>query len=129
MFQHLLISWHQCSSIILNNKPKMFNIGPKLFWPWLLVWSKPKIGVCLFVLFEYDCAITLPTCVTMYLVTISMVGKPLIKKKNPIYKNQGWEPIHQKYEGNESTSRHNPHKKKQTNKQTINKNKIKTLCK
>jgi hypothetical protein len=65
----------------------------------------------------------------MYLVTISMVGKPLIKKKNPIYKNQGWEPIHQKYEGNESTSRHNPHKKKQTNKQTINKNKIKTLCK
>jgi hypothetical protein len=29
-----------------------------------------------------------------------------IKKKNPVYKYQGWEPIHQKYKANESTSRH-----------------------
>ncbi len=36
------------------------------------------------------------------------------KKKNPVFKNQGWEPIQQKYKANENTS------KKQ--KQTINKN-------
>ncbi len=44
-------------------------------------------------------------------------------KKN---KNQGLEPIHQKYNANESTSRHNPKKKQ---KKTINKNKVNTLCK
>jgi hypothetical protein len=33
------------------------------------------------------------------------------KKKNPLYKNQGREPIHQKYKALESTSRHNPKKK------------------
>jgi len=33
------------------------------------------------------------------------------KEKNLIYKNQQWEPIHQKYKANESTSRHNPKKK------------------
>jgi hypothetical protein len=33
------------------------------------------------------------------------------KKKNPVYKNQGREPIHQKYKANESTSGHNPKKK------------------
>ncbi len=49
-----------------------------------------------------------------------------VKKKNPVNKNQGWEPIHQKYKANENTSRHNPKKKQ---KQTINKNHIKTLCK
>jgi hypothetical protein len=48
-----------------------------------------------------------------------------VKKKNPITKNQRWKPIHQKYKTNENTNRHNPKKKKQT----INKNKIKTLCK
>jgi hypothetical protein len=32
------------------------------------------------------------------------------KKKNPVSKNQGWEPIHQKYKANENTSRHNPKK-------------------
>jgi len=47
-------------------------------------------------------------------------------KKNPINKNQGWEPIHQKYKENENTSTHNPKKKQ---KQTINKNQVKTLCK
>jgi hypothetical protein len=31
-----------------------------------------------------------------------------LKKKNPVYKNQGWEPIHQKYKANESMSEHNP---------------------
>jgi len=41
-------------------------------------------------------------------------------------KNQGPEPIHQKYKANESTSRHNLKKKQ---KKTINKNKVKTLCK
>jgi hypothetical protein len=39
------------------------------------------------------------------------------KKKNLVYKNQGWEPIHQKYKANESTSRHNPKKKKTNNQQ------------
>jgi len=34
-----------------------------------------------------------------------------LKKKNPVYKNQGREPIHQKYKANESTSVHNPKKK------------------
>jgi hypothetical protein len=33
------------------------------------------------------------------------------KKKNPVYKNQGGEPIHQKYKANEGTRRHNPKKK------------------
>jgi hypothetical protein len=41
-------------------------------------------------------------------------------------KIQGYEPIHQKYKANESTSRQNPKKKQ---KQTINKNKVKALCK
>ncbi len=37
------------------------------------------------------------------------------KKKNTVNKNQGWEPIHQKYKASENTSRHNPKKKqKQT---------------
>jgi hypothetical protein len=45
------------------------------------------------------------------------------KKKNPLNKNQGWEPMHQKYKANENTSRHNPKKKQ---KQTINKNQVKT---
>jgi hypothetical protein len=39
------------------------------------------------------------------------------KKKNHVYKNQGWEPIHQKYKANESNNRHNPKKKR---KQSIN---------
>jgi hypothetical protein len=41
------------------------------------------------------------------------------KKKSPTKKNQQWEPIHQKYETNENTRRHNSKKKQ---KQTINKN-------
>jgi hypothetical protein len=32
-------------------------------------------------------------------------------KKNPINKNQGWVPIHQKYKAKENTIRHNPKKK------------------
>jgi hypothetical protein len=50
----------------------------------------------------------------------------LKKKKNPVYKNQGQEPIHRKYRAKESTRRHNP---KEKQKQTMNKNKVKTLCK
>jgi hypothetical protein len=49
-----------------------------------------------------------------------------MRKKNPINKNQGWEPIQQKYKANENTSRHNLKRKQ---KQTINKNKVKPLCK
>jgi hypothetical protein len=49
-----------------------------------------------------------------------------VKKKNPVNKNQGWEPIHQKYKAKENTSRHNLNIKQ---KQTINKNQVKTLCK
>jgi len=33
------------------------------------------------------------------------------KKKNPVNKNQAWEPIHQKYKAKENTSKHNPKKK------------------
>jgi hypothetical protein len=47
-----------------------------------------------------------------------------VKKKNLVYKNQGWEPIHQK--SKRDISKHNPKKKQ---KQTIYKNKVKTLCK
>jgi hypothetical protein len=43
------------------------------------------------------------------------------KKKNLVYQNQGWEPIHQKYEANENTSRHNPKRKKANNQQKSSK--------
>jgi hypothetical protein len=43
------------------------------------------------------------------------------KKKNVVNKNQGWEPIQQKYKANENTSKYNPKKKQ---KQTINKNHV-----
>jgi hypothetical protein len=33
------------------------------------------------------------------------------KKKNHEYKNQGWEPMHEKHNANENTSKHNPKKK------------------
>jgi len=45
-------------------------------------------------------------------------------KKSLVNKNQGWEPIHQKYKANENTSRHNPKKKQ---KQTMNKKSCKDL--
>jgi hypothetical protein len=48
------------------------------------------------------------------------------KKKNPVNKNQGCEPIQQKYKANENTNRH---KLKKKQKQTINTNQIKTLYK
>jgi hypothetical protein len=48
------------------------------------------------------------------------------KKKNPVIKNEGCEPIQQRYKANENTSRHNQKKKQ---KQTIKKNQVKTLCK
>jgi hypothetical protein len=39
-------------------------------------------------------------------------------KENLVNKNQGWEPIHQKYKANENTITHNPKKKqKQTGKE------------
>jgi hypothetical protein len=40
------------------------------------------------------------------------------KKQTLVNKNQGWEPIHQKYKANENITRHNPKKKQ---KPTINK--------
>jgi hypothetical protein len=43
------------------------------------------------------------------------------KKKNPLNKNQGLQPIHQKCKANENRSRHYPKKKQ---KQTINKNQV-----
>jgi hypothetical protein len=46
-----------------------------------------------------------------------------LKKKNLIYKNQGGEPIHQKYKANESMSGHNQKKKLKANNQPKNKNK------
>jgi hypothetical protein len=57
---------------------------------------------------------------------IENIWNPARRKKNPVNKNQGWEPIHQNYKANENTSIHNPKKKQ---KQTINKNQVKTLCK
>ncbi len=44
----------------------------------------------------------------------------LADTKNLVYKNQRWEPIHQKQKANESTRRHNPKKKQ---KKIINKKK------
>ncbi len=49
-----------------------------------------------------------------------------LKKKNLIYKNQGREPIHKKYKAKDNINKHNPKKKQ---KQTIYKNKVKTLRK
>jgi len=49
-----------------------------------------------------------------------------LKKRKTLYKIQGQEPIHQKYRAKESTRRHNP---KEKQKQIMNKNKVKTLCK
>jgi YD repeat-containing protein len=49
-----------------------------------------------------------------------------MRKRNPLNKNQGWEPIQQKYNASENTSRHNLKRKQ---KQTINKNRVKTLWK
>jgi hypothetical protein len=48
----------------------------------------------------------------------------LKKKKTPINKNPGWKPFIKSTK--ENTSGHNP---KKNQKQTINKNSIKTLCK
>ncbi len=57
------------------------------------------------------------------------VNKSNVKwgKKKPVNKNQGCEPIQQKYKANKKTNRHNSEKKQ---KQTINKNNQaqKTLC-
>jgi hypothetical protein len=44
----------------------------------------------------------------------------MLRKKNPITKNQGWKPIHQKYKANENTKKKQP-KKKKKQKKTINK--------
>jgi hypothetical protein len=49
-----------------------------------------------------------------------------LDEEKPCKKNQGWEPLHQEYKANENTNRHNPKKKQ---KQTINKNQVKTQCK
>ncbi len=40
------------------------------------------------------------------------------KEEKPCTKNQGWEPIHQKYKVNENTSRHNPTKKNKSKQST-----------
>jgi hypothetical protein len=41
----------------------------------------------------------------------------MLRKRNPITKNQRWKPIHQEYKANENTSKHNPKKKEKTNNQ------------
>jgi hypothetical protein len=50
-------------------------------------------------------------------VDIPYFSRVYLGEKNLVYKNQEWELIHQKYKANESTSKHNPKKKK---KLTIN---------
>jgi hypothetical protein len=40
------------------------------------------------------------------------------KNENLVNKNQGWEPIHQKYKANENTSRYHPKKEKTKSKRT-----------
>jgi hypothetical protein len=62
----------------------------------------------------------------VYAIAIMLVSCVQPKRKNLVNKNQGWEPIHEKYKVDENTSRCNP---KEKQKQTINKNKVKTLCK
>jgi len=51
--------------------------------------------------------------------------------KNHVNKNQGWEPVHQKYKAKENTSKLDTTQKKQKNKtkkkQINNKNQVKTL--
>jgi hypothetical protein len=65
-------------------------------------------------------------CISTHVQHIQFEVMWLIKrKKNSLYQNQGWEPIHQKYKANESTSRHTPKKKQ---KQAIIKNKVKTYA-
>ncbi len=39
------------------------------------------------------------------------------RKKNPVKKNQGWDPINQKCKANENTSRRNPKKNTKANNQ------------
>jgi hypothetical protein len=41
----------------------------------------------------------------------------LKEKENPVNKDQGWEPIQQKYKANENTSRHNLKRKQKQNNQ------------
>jgi hypothetical protein len=50
-------------------------------------------------------------------ISCCILREPDIRKKNPVYINQGWETIHQKYEANESTSKHNKKKRKKANNQ------------
>jgi hypothetical protein len=38
------------------------------------------------------------------------------EERNPVNKNQGWEPIHQKYKAKENTSKHNPEKRQKSGK-------------
>jgi hypothetical protein len=44
--------------------------------------------------------------------TKERINKAMVVKKNLIYKNQGWEPIHQKYKAYESTSNNLKKKKR-----------------
>jgi hypothetical protein len=55
-----------------------------------------------------------------------MASFDLIRNKNHVNKNQGWEPIHEKYNTNKNKNTHNPKKKtKANNQQKLGKN----LCK
>jgi hypothetical protein len=48
----------------------------------------------------------------VYTIAIMFLSCVQPKRKNLINKNQGWEPIHEKYKANENTSRCNPKEKK-----------------
>ncbi len=62
-----------------------------------------------------------PTYVYSNIMPYQFVGG-----KKPIEKNQGREPIHQKYKATKNTTKDNL---KEKQKETINKNQVKTLCK
>jgi hypothetical protein len=69
---------------------------------------------------------TQPTLPNSFCFLLCFRASPFEKEKNFVNKNQGWELIHQTCKANENTSWHNSKKKQ---KQTINKNHVKTLCK
>jgi hypothetical protein len=68
------------------------------------------------------------TNVHITLLIVFLIVPKVKKNKNHIYKNQGGEPIQQKYKSNENTSRHNP-KKKNENQQSMKNKEKETLCK
>jgi hypothetical protein len=108
--------------------------SPVLFRSWsLMPVSGEHLQVFLLQHWEHEGDVLFPTGFTQptlpfnsFCFLLCFQASPFEKEKNLVNKNRGWEPIHQKCKANENTSRHNPKKKQ---KQTINKNHVKTLCK